>query len=103
MEATFGLVLTSIFVVASITWAVKLVNLLWLSPRKLEKLLRKQGLNGNPYRPFLGDLREMMKAMKTDQPSSIQPSDDDAPPRSFTYYHDAITKFGKKELYMISH
>lgn len=32
-----------------------LVKWAWLRPKKLEKLLREQGLQGNPYRLLVGD------------------------------------------------
>ncbi|KAI3466004.1 hypothetical protein Pfo_022667 [Paulownia fortunei] len=94
MDSTLGVILTSMVVAASITWAVKLINLLWFRPRKLEKFLREQGLNGNPYRPFLGDLKDYIKVVKAEQPRSIKLSDDTLP-HIFAYYHQILTKYGQ--------
>lgn len=93
MNTALGLVLTSIVVAATITCAGKLLNLLWLRPRKLEKLLRNQGLNGNPYRPFLGDAKDFASAMKEQKLRSIQLSDDILP-HIFGYFHTIVTKYG---------
>ncbi|KAI3465946.1 hypothetical protein Pfo_022609 [Paulownia fortunei] len=98
MDATLGVILTSIFVAASITWAVKLLNWLWFRPRKLEKLLRKQGLNGNPYRPFLGDFKDYIKVIKAEQRRSIKLSDDILP-HIFAYYHEILTMLIKEILW----
>ncbi|XP_057456150.1 cytochrome P450 72A68-like [Lotus japonicus] len=51
---TFGLII----------WALKVVNWLWLRPKKIEKLLREQGLKGNPYRILIGDLKDFVKMQK---------------------------------------
>lgn len=91
MEAiTWALVLSSIVLVAS----VKLVNLFWWRPKKLEKILREQGLNGTPYRPFIGDLRVMMRVIKAEQQRSVQLSTDDTSPHVFAYYLDILNKYG---------
>ncbi|KAL7103826.1 hypothetical protein ACP275_08G203600 [Erythranthe tilingii] len=94
MDAAFSLILTSILVAASVTWAVKVLNWVWFRPRKLEKFLREQGLNGKPYRPFLGDLKDYVTAVKSEQRRTIELSDDIIP-HIFTYYHEIINKYGE--------
>ena len=50
MEASKGTIVISILVaIAVLVWTWKVVNWLWLRPKKLEKLLRKQGLQGTSY------------------------------------------------------
>ncbi|KAL7143514.1 hypothetical protein ABFS83_08G195900 [Erythranthe nasuta] len=99
MEATLALVLISLAMAASITCAAKLINFLWLKPRKLEKFLRNQGLHGTPYRPFIGDLKEMTKAIKAAQPKSIELSDEDTSPHIFAYYYDILKKYGNNSFF----
>ncbi|KAI3466002.1 hypothetical protein Pfo_022665 [Paulownia fortunei] len=94
MDATLGVILASMVVAASVTWAVKLLNWLWFRPRKLEKFLRKQGLDGHTYRPFLGDLKDYVKVMKAEQARSIKLSDDTLP-HMFGYYYQILTKYGQ--------
>ncbi|KAL7143503.1 hypothetical protein ABFS83_08G194900 [Erythranthe nasuta] len=99
METTLALlVLISIAVALSVKWAVNLANFVWFNPRKLEKFLRTQGLDGNPYRPFFGDLREMTKVMNAEQKRSIQLSDDTCP-HVFAYYHDMLNKYGENSFW----
>ncbi|KAK6132446.1 hypothetical protein DH2020_033823 [Rehmannia glutinosa] len=97
-----GLILTSIVVAASITWALKLLNWLWFKPRKLEKLLREQGLNGNPYRPFLGDLKDLIRVKKATQQRSIKIMSDDIIQQIFAYYHQTVTKYGQNSFIWFS-
>ncbi|XP_057810349.1 cytochrome P450 72A225-like [Salvia miltiorrhiza] len=75
-------------------WAVKLVNWVWLRPRKLEKLLRQQGLQGNSYRLLLGDIKDLISVAKQHQLKAIQLSDS-IPPHIFPYFHQSITKYGE--------
>ncbi|KAL8046727.1 hypothetical protein ABFX02_08G192809 [Erythranthe guttata] len=95
MDAALSLILTSILVAASVTWAVKLLNWVWFRPRKLEKFLREQGLNGKPYRPFLGDLKDYVTAAKSERRRRTIKLSDDIIPHLFTYYHEIINKYGK--------
>ncbi|KAK4484639.1 hypothetical protein RD792_007228 [Penstemon davidsonii] len=87
-------ILTSFLVLASITIAVKLLNWVWFRPKKLEKFLRKQGLDGNPYRLLLGDMNDLIKVIKSEQSKSIQLSDD-LPSHIMPYYQQIIHKYGQ--------
>ncbi|MED6118135.1 hypothetical protein PIB30_000117 [Stylosanthes scabra] len=78
------------------TW--KLLNRLWLRPKRLEKLLRAQGLEGNKYRVLVGDSMEMQKMIKEGAKSQQQNSlsnDKDVAPRVFSFIHHTVHKFGK--------
>ncbi|KAK9089183.1 hypothetical protein Scep_028265 [Stephania cephalantha] len=41
-------------------WVCKVLILVWSKPRKLEKLLRKQGLNGTSHMYLFGDLKQLV-------------------------------------------
>lgn len=80
-------------------WTWKLLNWLWLRPKRLEKLLRAQGLQGNPYRILIGDTKEMFKVMmenaKSQKPTDNTLSlDKDVAPHVFTFIHHIVHKFG---------
>ncbi|XP_061340196.1 cytochrome P450 72A68-like [Gastrolobium bilobum] len=65
MEATWatkaGIIITVIF---AMIWGWRMLNWLWLRPKRLERLLREQGLQGNPYRLLVGDLMDILKMQK---------------------------------------
>ncbi|KAI3466005.1 hypothetical protein Pfo_022668 [Paulownia fortunei] len=95
MDVKLSSILASILILVSITLAVKVLNWVWFRPRKLERFLRKQGLHGNPYRLFLGDMKDLIKVMKTEQPKTMELSDD-VPSHILPYYHNIIDKYGKR-------
>lgn len=93
MEVEIGSILLTIVVVGSIIWSFKFVNWVWLKPKKLEKVLREQGLKGNPYRLLIGDMKDLATTTNKEQRRSIRLSDH-LPPHTLPYYHQAIAKFG---------
>ncbi|KAI3704437.1 hypothetical protein L1987_74657 [Smallanthus sonchifolius] len=54
---TNTLALSCALVVTLCAW--KMVNMVWLRPKKLEKILKNQGFNGNKYKLLFGDMKEM--------------------------------------------
>ncbi|XP_020554498.1 cytochrome P450 CYP72A219-like [Sesamum indicum] len=85
-------ILASILILVSTALVVKVLNWVWFRPKKLEKLLRKQGLNGNPYRLFLGDMQDLTNVLKTQQPKTLNLSDD-LRPHILPYYQNIIDNF----------
>ncbi|KAL0320566.1 UNVERIFIED_CONTAM: cytochrome [Sesamum radiatum] len=98
MDMKLSSILASILTLVSITLAVKLLNWVWFRPKKLEKLLRKQGLNGKPYTLLLGDTQDIIKVIKTEQPKTLKLSDD-LLPHILPYYHNIIDKYGKHSFF----
>ncbi|WJX67966.1 hypothetical protein P8452_52382 [Trifolium repens] len=80
-------------------WGWKLLNWLWLTPKRQEKVLRAQGLQGNPYKVLVGDTKEMIKLMMENAKSPIftnsLSNDKDVTPHVFTFIHHIFHKFGK--------
>lgn len=76
----------------------KLINWVWLRPKRLERALREQGLQGNPYKFLVGDTREMisvlMQAAKSQQSKSSLSDDKDVAPHITTFNHHIVHKFG---------
>ncbi|XP_058765562.1 cytochrome P450 72A68-like [Vicia villosa] len=93
MEATYAI---SAFIVLLITlvWAWSILNWIWLKPKKLEKLLRKQGLKGNPYRLLVGDVKDLLKIQKEAASKPMNLSDDIVS-YVFPFGQQSITKHGK--------
>jgi hypothetical protein len=91
---------TCFFIVVPLVllWGWKLLSWLWLRPKRQEKVLRAQGLQGNPYKVLVGDTKEMIKLMMENAKSPIftnSLSDDkDVTPHVFTFIHHIFHKFG---------
>ncbi|KAM7497867.1 hypothetical protein LguiA_022281 [Lonicera macranthoides] len=83
---------SSIIYVGILGWRV--LNWVWLSPRKTEVYLRAQGLNGNPYRLLVGDVKEISLMRKEANLNPITFSDD-VVPRLMPFVHNSFQKYGK--------
>lgn len=91
---TTNSVLIAIVCIVVATGLIKVVNWVWLRPKKLERLLRQQGFSGNSYNLFFGDLKDLAtmrtQAMKTPMTSFS----DDYFSRVEPLRHQLLTKFG---------
>lgn len=76
----------------------RMVNWVWIRPRKIEKCFRKQGLNGHPYRTLYGDTKEMAKLTKQAKLKPMKLTDDILT-RVLPFYHYTLNKYGKIHLY----
>ncbi|KAI8007986.1 hypothetical protein LOK49_LG07G02028 [Camellia lanceoleosa] len=84
-------------VLLSLIWGSwRILNWVWLRPKKLESCLRKQGLNGNSYKLFFGDLKESSAMDKEASSTRISISDDAVPSRVLPFIHTNISNYGKK-------
>ncbi|KAK2991409.1 hypothetical protein RJ640_010873 [Escallonia rubra] len=79
---------------AFLSWAWRVLNWVWLRPKKLERLLRQQGFNGNPYRFLHGDSRDIYEMAKEARNKPISLSDDILT-RIVPFYYQSIKNFGK--------
>ncbi|RDY11762.1 11-oxo-beta-amyrin 30-oxidase, partial [Mucuna pruriens] len=93
MEAAWAIILILILILALI-WAWKVLNWLWLRPKRLERLLREQGLHGNPYKLFVGDSKDFLK-MRKEALSKPMNLSDDIVPRVSAYFQHSVNKHGK--------
>ena len=77
----------------SLIWAWRILNWIWLKPKKLEKLLREQGLKGNSYRLLVGDIKDLLKIRKeaTSKPMNLS---DDIVPRVYSFVQQCVAKHG---------
>lgn len=78
-------------VVLIYTW--KILNWAYITPRRLEKGLRKQGLKGNSYRFVYGDFKEIMQSIMESRSKPIN-IDDDIKPRVQAFFINTIRKYG---------
>ncbi|KAL3820300.1 hypothetical protein ACJIZ3_006205 [Penstemon smallii] len=84
------------FVLLYNTW--KLLIWAWFTPKKLEKILRQQGIKGNSYRLIYGELKEFVSMIKEAKSKPIN-LDDDIKPRVIPYYLKVIQKYGNMSLF----
>jgi len=73
----------------------KVLNWVWFRPKKLEKLLRKQGLKGNSYRILYGDMKDFSGMIKEANSKPMNISNDDLAPRLVPFFLEIIKKYGK--------
>lgn len=85
--------ITGIVIVGLVIVIGKVVNLLWLRPKRLERFLRAQNLKGNSYKLGFGDLKEMSRMIQEAKSKPIN-LDDDVFPRAFPFQHHIIQKYG---------
>ncbi|KAK7335425.1 hypothetical protein VNO80_27262 [Phaseolus coccineus] len=93
MEAAWATTLTLIGILLLI-WAWKILNWLWFNPKRLEKLLREQGFQGNPYKLLVGDSKEFLK-MRNEALSKPMDLSDDIAPRVSSYINHSVKSHGK--------
>nr|QNS29966.1 cytochrome P450 [Nothapodytes nimmoniana] len=85
---------TFLFVAVLMIWALRTLNWIWMRPNRLEKCLRKQGLNGNSYRLTIGVTKESAMIIKEAASKPITFSHDISA-RVLPSVHNAIKRYGK--------
>lgn len=83
----------SVVIVITVTVTIKVINKVWLKPKKLEKYLKAQGFKGNPYRILLGDMGDYVRVTKAEQPKQINLSGD-VSQHALPYIHYIVQKYG---------
>ncbi|WOH00772.1 hypothetical protein DCAR_0520147 [Daucus carota subsp. sativus] len=87
------LVIAAIFL-GAILWTWRVLTWVWLRPKKVENMLREQGLSGNSYRLLYGDTKEIkhMAELANSYPINIC---DDILPRVLPFHHHIVKTYGK--------
>ncbi|KAJ9554675.1 hypothetical protein OSB04_018720 [Centaurea solstitialis] len=73
----------------------RILNFLWLKPKKMEKFLRDQGLKGTRYRFMVGDLKELEKMRDEARSKPMSITDHNIAPRVLTFFHKSVASHGK--------
>lgn len=79
--------------VIALTYIWKILNWVWVRPRKLEKLLRQQGFKGNSYKLLYGDFKDISKITKEAVSKPMSFSHDIAH-RATPIFHNARKNYG---------
>ncbi|KAM5573281.1 cytochrome P450 CYP72A219-like [Rosa sericea] len=86
----------SIVIFSILTCAWRVLNYVWLRPKKLERCLRKQGLKGNSYKLLIGDMKESFMMLKQAQSNPINLSScHDIAPRVIPFVHQTVKNYGR--------
>ncbi|KAL8218624.1 hypothetical protein R6Q57_021997 [Mikania cordata] len=100
METTMlSKVAVAIVVAVIVRWGWKLLNWVWLEPKKLEKWLRDEGYKGNSYRFPLGDLIELSTRIKEGKLNPI-PLTHDITSYALPFDHHIISKYAGKKSFV---
>ncbi|KAJ9554679.1 hypothetical protein OSB04_018724 [Centaurea solstitialis] len=73
----------------------RILNFLWLKPKKMEKFLRDQGLKGTSYRFMVGDLKELEKMGNEARSKPMSVTDHNIAPRVLAFFRKSVTDHGK--------
>ncbi|XP_031266825.1 cytochrome P450 CYP72A219-like [Pistacia vera] len=98
MEISVTFIAFSVAFPGIITCLWKVLDWVWLKPKKLEMLLRRQGFSGNSYKLLHGDTKEMFRITKQAKTRPINPVSHDIAPRIIPYHHHIIKNYGKNSL-----
>lgn len=90
-------VAVSVILVIFVNLARKLVNRLWVRPKRIEKYLKEVGFSGNPYKFLHGDMAEFSRISEAAMSKPINFSHD-VGARILPYQHHLVEKYG--ELYL---
>ncbi|KAJ0985944.1 hypothetical protein J5N97_004300 [Dioscorea zingiberensis] len=94
MELVMGVVWAAA-VVMLVAWAWRTLDWVWRTPMRLDRELRRQGLRGNQYRVFHGDLKENARLSKEAESRPLPLHCHDIAPRVLPLFHNAIKDHGK--------
>ena len=92
-EMKLSSVAISFAFITLLVYAWRLLNSVWLKPKKIERYLRQQGLIGNSYRLLHGDFREMSRMIDEANSRPISLSDDIVQ-RVLPFHYHSIKKYG---------
>ncbi|OWM88553.1 hypothetical protein CDL15_Pgr002320 [Punica granatum] len=95
-------ILLILLVLALVCTSWRVLNWAWLRPKRLERLLRQQGLSGSSYKSLSGDLKESTKMMM-DMVSRPIGLHNDILPRVFPFEHQLVNTNGTSPRVFLMH
>ncbi|OMO74642.1 Cytochrome P450 [Corchorus capsularis] len=100
MEVFIRVLVYSVVSGALLIWGWRILNWVWLKPKKMEKWLRQQGLPGNSYRFLSGDIEETFSMIKQARSKPMPLSDDNIVPYVSPFLHQTVNKYYGKNSFM---
>ncbi|KAJ0492821.1 putative secologanin synthase [Helianthus annuus] len=81
--------------VMTLVWcALRFLDWVWFKPKRMEKFLRKQGLQGSSYKFLFGDIKELVKMVKEAKSKPIS-LNHDIVSRVTPFDYKSVTAYGK--------
>lgn len=93
MEIWRNISIWMVVVIILVILGLKILNWIWLRPKRLEKILRRQGFAGNSYRILYGDLNDRA-AMRDQAISKPMNFSNDIAPRVIPSVLHTIHNYG---------
>ncbi|KAJ1425234.1 Cytochrome P450 [Sesbania bispinosa] len=95
--STVSICVQTVIVAVIPIWGWLMLNSLWLRPKRLEKLLRAQGLQGESYKLSSLDDSKQKHMLKMQQEAKSKPIalSNDVAPQIFTSVYQTINQYGK--------
>ncbi|CDP19608.1 unnamed protein product [Coffea canephora] len=87
-------------VIVLLIGAWRFLNWAWITPKKMEKRLRRQGLQGNSYRFLFGDTRDMGRMLEEAKSKPISLTDDIFP-RIVPFINETMQHKGKNSFFWL--
>jgi len=93
MEVDAAMMFVGFLVAFVIIFLTKALSWVWLEPKRAERFLRRQGIKGNPYKLFFGDIKEINTMQHQAQSKPIH-IDDDAATRLVPFQNQLVKVSG---------
>ncbi|KAK9742502.1 hypothetical protein RND81_03G177400 [Saponaria officinalis] len=97
-----AIIITSIVIII-ISWLIRkgyeTISFYWLSPRRIKKIMEKQGVRGPKPRPLLGNLLEMSSLVASSTSMDMPSISHDIVARLLPHYLLWSRKYGKRYIY----
>ncbi|KAJ8441256.1 hypothetical protein Cgig2_000629 [Carnegiea gigantea] len=94
MEAFLATVAISFACLVVVILAWRVLDWVWLKPNRLEKRLKEQGFQGNPYRLFYGDTKERDRMLAEAKSKPLPQLCHDHLRRIHPFVHQIVNKYG---------
>ncbi|KAL9298042.1 hypothetical protein ACSQ67_023938 [Phaseolus vulgaris] len=98
VDAAMMMMCVGFLIAFVIMFLTKALNWVWLEPKRAERFLRRQGLKGNPYTLFFGDIKAMSMMLHQAKSKPILINDDVAP-RLAPFQNHLVKVSGKNSFF----
>ncbi|KAK4285797.1 hypothetical protein QN277_002445 [Acacia crassicarpa] len=88
-------VATWVVVIIVLRWLWNMGIWLWVNPKRLERALKQQGLEANPYRFWVGDSVQMGNMVRQAKSTPLPSHSHDLVPHISPFQHHMVNKYGR--------